>query len=842
MASSISTRSLRAPSSANWVSPGALSIADPLTCAYGVSDGPPAIASRNRFGSSPSPSASASDWPTAAVSVVIHALHTSFSAVPWPMVSPAQTTFWEMAAKTGSRRSRSAGSPATRRTRRPVSAGPRVPSIIASTVATPWVAASWATRSAPSSPMVAACTQTASARIAPTACSATESTAAASKRVVITTSASRTASATDVATTAPDATSGCARSMLRFHTVTGKPARRSDRATPAPMIPVPRTAIRGRLGVLGVLGLLSSAMTASFGSTIDLVRILYGSFRYRKSCRPAPAGSAREHPHDRRRQRTERLAAVADGVLLRRGQLGAGPGVAVGHQDQVVAESAAPARLARQRAVELADLDLLEPVRCDKGGGAREVRGAVLGADVAELVEQQAQVRGVVAVTAGPARREDARRATEHVDTQPGIVRDGGQTGVRGESPGLDQRILGERHAVLTRLRRTDVAGPDDVRRVEPGDPAVEDRAQLTELVRVVGREDEPGGHPHTPPWATRVIGPASAAVWIAASSMVPPSARSSSASSSRRSNGAASAVPCTSTNNPRPVTTTFMSVSARTSSTYGRSSIGTPSMIPTLTADTESRSGEVEPLMAPCSRPHATASASATYAPVMAAVRVPPSACRTSQSSTIVFSPRARTSMIERSERPISREISWVRPPMRPLTDSRSLRVFVARGSIAYSEVTQPWPEPLRQRGTPSVNDAAHSTRVPPNSTSTLPSAVSSQPRVIVTGRSSSGRRPSARRIGVLGGVEVMPRTLMCVADSPTLEWRVVAQARRARVPLHSSLGLESDDEAGVGETEGAVIDGASLGERVGRVVPGRDVGEHQHPDAGPGCGRARA
>src|ERR671913_222431 len=55
---------------------------------------------------------------------------------------------------------------------------------------------------------------------------------------------------------------------------------------------------------------------------------------------------------------------------------------------------------------------------------------------------------------------------------------------------------------------------------------------------------------------------------------------------------------------------------------------------------------------------------------------------------------------MIERRLRPISRLISWVRPPIRPLTDSRSLRVFVARGSIAYSLVTQPRPEPLRHLG----------------------------------------------------------------------------------------------------------------------------------------------
>ena len=105
---------------------------------------------------------------------------------------------------------------------------------------------------------------------------------------------------------------------------------------------------------------------------------------------------------------------------------------------------------------------------------------------------------------------------------------------------------------------------------------------------------------------------------------------------------------------------------------------------------------------------------------------------------------------MTARRLRPISRLISWVRPPIRPLTDSRSERVFVARGSIAYSLVTQPSPEPLRQRGTPWVTLAATRTRVCPNSTSTEPSAWPSQPRVILTSRSSSGRRPSARVVMV--------------------------------------------------------------------------------------------
>src|SRR5687768_5030068 len=114
---------------------------------------------------------------------------------------------------------------------------------------------------------------------------------------------------------------------------------------------------------------------------------------------------------------------------------------------------------------------------------------------------------------------------------------------------------------------------------------------------------------------------------------------------------------------------------------------------------------------------------------------------------------------MTARNDRPISLEISWVRPPIRPLTDSRSERVLVAAGSMAYSAVTQPRPDPLRQRGTPSEAEAAHSTRVLPNSISTDPAAWSSQFRVIVIARSSSSARPSAL---------VMGRTLATAQDSP--------------------------------------------------------------------------
>ena len=73
----------------------------------------------------------------------------------------------------------------------------------------------------------------------------------------------------------------------------------------------------------------------------------------------------------------------------------------------------------------------------------------------------------------------------------------------------------------------------------------------------------------------------------------------------------------------------------------------------------------------------------------------------------------------------------------MQQVLASRSLRVLVARGSIAYSAVTQPSPLSRRHRGTESCTDAAHSTRVAPNSISTDPSAWSSHPRWMRTGRS---------------------------------------------------------------------------------------------------------
>ena len=63
---------------------------------------------------------------------------------------------------------------------------------------------------------------------------------------------------------------------------------------------------------------------------------------------------------------------------------------------------------------------------------------------------------------------------------------------------------------------------------------------------------------------------------------------------------------------------------------------------------------------------------------PVIAAVRVPPSACRTSQSSHKVRGPIFSRLMAARIERPISRWISCERPSILPLAMSRCLRARV--------------------------------------------------------------------------------------------------------------------------------------------------------------------
>src|SRR6184192_792669 len=158
---------------------------------------------------------------------------------------------------------------------------------------------------------------------------------------------------------------------------------------------------------------------------------------------------------------------------------------------------------------------------------------------------------------------------------------------------------------------------------------------------------------------------------------------------------------------------------------------------MPTLMAATQSRTAAPTPALP-------RASATAMKPPVIAAVRVPPSAWMTSQSTQTVRSPILARSTTARRARPTRRWISCERP-LGPRF-SRGVRVLVERGSIAYSAVTQPSPCPFRKGGTLSSTVAVQITLVAPNSTSTEPSGCSRNSRVSVVGRSWSGARPSER------------------------------------------------------------------------------------------------
>ena len=83
------------------------------------------------------------------------------------------------------------------------------------------------------------------------------------------------------------------------------------------------------------------------------------------------------------------------------------------------------------------------------------------------------------------------------------------------------------------------------------------------------------------------------------------------------------------------------------------------------------------------------------------------------------------------------------VRPDCLPRTASRAVRVGVAPGSMLYSAVSQPRPEPRSQPGTPSLSDAVQKTCVSPSSMRAEPAANLATAGVMRTGRSSSALRP---------------------------------------------------------------------------------------------------
>ena len=95
------------------------------------------------------------------------------------------------------------------------------------------------------------------------------------------------------------------------------------------------------------------------------------------------------------------------------------------------------------------------------------------------------------------------------------------------------------------------------------------------------------------------------------------------------------------------------------------------------------------------------TASASATKPPVIAAVRVPPSACSTSQSTVTCARQGAFKSTTARSARPIRRWISCVRPVCLPRAASRAARGYASRAATCRIRRS---PSPARCRAKTTV------------------------------------------------------------------------------------------------------------------------------------------
>ena len=173
----------------------------------------------------------------------------------------------------------------------------------------------------------------------------------------------------------------------------------------------------------------------------------------------------------------------------------------------------------------------------------------------------------------------------------------------------------------------------------------------------------------------------------------MPCEARSSKRSSSWRRKACPSAVPCTSTK-PPPLS------SSRRSCRFRRSN-------PRHSRDPgQRRRGRCPPRrprpgraadwcsVRAASSSVSTASASATKPPVIAAVRVPPSACSTSQSSVTVRSPSA-FKIDHGAQRATDQPLDLLRAARsacRARPRARE-RVWVARGSMPYSAVTQPCP-----------------------------------------------------------------------------------------------------------------------------------------------------
>ena len=247
---------------------------------------------------------------------------------------------------------------------------------------------------------------------------------------------------------------------------------------------------------------------------------------------------------------------MADGVLDLSGHLSAGEvtGLSIRHEHRIVTEPVLPARLGDDPPLHRGDLGDLGAIRVDERHRTHEPTTTTLVGKVEGLVEQQLEVARVGRLASRPACRTDARHPIEGVNLETGIVGQRRQIGVMGSSSGLDEGVLDEGGAGLLGSRSiTDLRQTDDLD-VSPG--RLEGTPQFDQFLGIVGRQHNPA-HSVTP----------RASDCAALSEAQPPAARSSRSLRRPRLKGAPSAVPWISTKSPSPLMTTFMSVSARESS-----------------------------------------------------------------------------------------------------------------------------------------------------------------------------------------------------------------------------------------------------------------------------------
>ena len=354
--------------------------------------------------------------------------------------------------------------------------------------------------------------------------------------------------------------------------------------------------------------------------------------RSSSSCRlPAPARRSARGTMARTAWPRWLMASLAAGV-----ELAVGHALPVGHEQRVVAEailthgarrSAAPtSRRAGRASVPSGSTSAIAQTK-------RAVRSPV--GDVGELTQQQLVVLLVGRARPGPAGRPDAGHPVQHVDRQPGVVGQGRQPGGRDAGPGLEQRVALEGRLGLGRLGigRARRPGPSTS---TPGAAAATIRRSSASFLALLVASTTPvcveardGRRLTTGEGGLLQLGQPRAARRAA---------RSSSRPASSRSNGAPSAVPCTSMKLPVAAHhDVHVGVGGRVLGVaqveHRRRRRRRRPRPPPPSRSAARRSSRLR------SRSQLTASASATYAPVIDAVRVPPSACSTSQSSTIVFS-----------------------------------------------------------------------------------------------------------------------------------------------------------------------------------------------------------